>query len=204
MTANRALPAGRQAPPPDPRQAVLDRARRIFGFIPNLFLEMSTNPAVADAYLSAMKALKGGALTSAEQHVVMLAISSYNDCRYCTAAHRTIGRVLGVAQAELDRITSGEAPTGDRTRALVTAAWMVMDKHGWLDNGDLAELGGMGVDRDQLYEIISFVGLMTISNYINHIHGTELDEVLLAQASRPGPGERPRGETPIGIPGFPG
>ena len=187
----------------DERQAVLDHARRVFGFIPNLFMEMSSNPAVANVYLCAMKALGKGVLTPAEQHMVMLAISTYNDCHYCTAAHRTMGRVLGVAQAELDKIASGEVPTGERMRALVTASWMVMDKQGWLDNGDLAKLGTMGVDREQLYEITTYVGLMTISNYINHIHGTELDQALLAQATRPTPGAEPVGETPIGLPGLP-
>lgn len=43
------------------------------------------------------------------------------------------------------------------------------------DEDDLAELAEAGVDRRMLYEIIAFVGLKTLSNYVNHIAGTEVD-----------------------------
>lgn len=40
---------------------------------------------------------------------------------------------------------------------------------------DTAELREAGVDRQKLYEIITFVGLKSISHYVNHIAGTDVD-----------------------------
>ena len=168
-------------------ERVLEKANQVFGFIPNLFLEMSHNPAVAELMLRALQSLSKGVLTPAEQQVVMLAVSSWNECHYCTAAHRSVGKMMGVAQADLDRLDQKQLPADERLQAITTATWTVMEKKGWLDAGDLEHLGERGVGRAELYEIIAFVGVMTITTYINHIHGTELDDRWVRQATRPQP-----------------
>jgi AhpD family alkylhydroperoxidase len=171
-------------------ERVLEKANRQFGFIPNLMLEVSANPAVADALLEAWRSLAAGELDPGEQQVVMLAVSAWNDCHYCTAAHRAGGEMLGVARQDLERVDRRELPDDARLQALTRATWRVLEKKGWLDAGDLAELQAEGIDRAQLYEIIAFTGLMSITNYINHIHGTQLDERWVRYATRPA--EAPR------------
>ena len=51
------------------RAAILHRARRLFGFVPSLLVEMARSPAAANAYLSEMEALQHGALGSGIQVV---------------------------------------------------------------------------------------------------------------------------------------
>jgi alkylhydroperoxidase family enzyme len=51
-----------------------------------------------------------------------------------------------------------------------------LSKKGWLPQENLEALEDRGIDQQQLYEIIAIIGLQTISNYINHIAGTEVDE----------------------------
>lgn len=51
----------------------------------------------------------------------------------------------------------------------------MLDERGWLDETDLDELSGGGVDRQALYEIVAFVPLKTLTNYVNHIADTEVD-----------------------------
>ena len=165
-------------------ERVLEKANRQFGFIPNLMLEMSANPAVANALLEAWRSLSEGHLTPGEQQVVMLAVSAWNDCHYCTAAHRAGGEMLGVARQDLERVDRRELPTDERLQTLTGATWRVLEKQGWLDAGDLAEFQERGIDRPQLYEIIAFVGLMLVTNYVNHIHGTQLDERWVRYATR--------------------
>ena len=74
-----------------------------------------------------------------------------------------------------DRAGPGELPTDERLANLVDAIRLVMTERGWLDGEQLEMLEGRGVDRRQLYEIISIVTLKTISNYVNHIAHTEVD-----------------------------
>lgn len=146
-----------------------------FGFVPNLIREMARSPAVAQVYLRGQDAMAQASLSGPEQQIVQLAVAVYNECPYCRAAHRAGCRRAGVAQAEIDLVEKGSLPEDRRLRSLVSATWQVLDTRGWLGTSDLANLEAEGVDRAQLYEVVAFVGLKTISNYINHIAHTTID-----------------------------
>ncbi|NBB85419.1 MAG: carboxymuconolactone decarboxylase family protein [Bacteroidetes bacterium] len=156
---------------------VRQQAKQAFGFVPNLIDEMAAhNPAVAETYLASNGAIEaGGLLSPAEQQVVILAISGYNDCHYCTKAHAAAGKGAGLDEGTIRTLVEGGLPTDDRQRALVRATKRVLGKRGWLGDADLSELETKGVSRGELYEIITLIGIKTMSNYINHIAQTEVD-----------------------------
>ena len=157
-------------------QEVLDKARSAFGFVPNLIRELATHsPAVAEVYLSGNAAIADASLTAQEQQAVILAISSYNDCHYCTAAHTFVGKMVGLPEGEIEAIKAGGLPQDERLRDLVSATRRILGKRGWLNDADLAEFEALGIDRGQLYEIVALIGIKMISNYVNHIAYTEVD-----------------------------
>lgn len=166
----------------------LEYAKKLFGMVPNLVRDMAEhNPTVATLYLAGNEQLGQGKLSQKEQQAVIVAISAKNDCHYCTAAHRTLGKAAGIPQEELDRLDRLEPPEDQRLKSLALAAWRVMDERGFLGEQDLKELEGMNVSRGELYEIVAILGVKTISNYINHIARTEIDEPFRAQATRGAP-----------------
>jgi len=156
---------------------VRQQAKQAFGFLPNLIDEMAThNPAAAETYLASNGAIEaGGLLSAAEQQVVILTISGYNDCHYCTKAHAAAGKGAGLDDDTIRALVEGGLPTDDRQRALARAAKRVLSKRGWLGDADLSRLETEGVSRGELYEIITLIGIKTMSNYINHIAHTEVD-----------------------------
>jgi AhpD family alkylhydroperoxidase len=121
-------------------------------------------------------------LSPAEKQIVMLAVASFNDCHYCTAAHRTAGNAMGVPQAELEAIDDRRLPTDPRSRALVETAWTILSERGWVSDATLAHLG---VSRAEAFEIIALIALKTITNYVNHIQGTEIDAPSARRRSAP-------------------
>lgn len=160
----------------DRAEQARETAKQGFGFVPNLIDEMAThNPAVAQTYLAANGAIEGGVLSPAEQQVVILAISTYNDCHYCTKAHAAAGQQAGLSKGEIDTILEGGLPEHDRHRQLVRATRRIAGKRGWLSDDDLGEFENAGLGRDVLYEVVALIGIKTISNYINHIAHTEVD-----------------------------
>lgn len=164
------------------KDEALEQVKSAFGFVPNLMAGIvEQNPAVATAYLGASAGLEGGLLSAAEKQVVMLAVSAFNDCHYCSAAHRTAAKGMGAAQSELELIDEKQLPSDTRLKALVDATWAVMTERGWLGT---ARLEALSVSRPELYEIIAIIGLKTITNYINHIQLTEVDTAFKAQAKR--------------------
>ena len=156
-------------------EEVLQAVEEQFGFRPNLIEEMVRSPAAARVYLGGQGAMEDASLTGSEQQAVQLAVAAFNHCHYCTAAHAGLARQTGVDDDDVEAIREGGLPEDERIRTLVKATRLVLEKHGWLDAGDLEELEAAGVDRGQLYEIVALVGLKTISNYVNHIAGTEVD-----------------------------
>ena len=155
--------------------AVLHRARRLFGFVPSLLVEMARSPSAANAYLSAMEALRHGTLTEAEQHVVMLAVSAANESRYCMVAHSEFAQAAKVTTPDLDNVTAFEAPSDTRLKALTKVTWRLIEKRGRLDDSDMNEFEQIGIEQNQIYEIIAFIAVKTISNYIHHIALTQVE-----------------------------
>jgi len=157
-------------------EEILSQVEEQFGFRPNLIKQMVESPAVANVYLSGQQAMTEASLSQPEQQAVQLTVATLNQCHYCGAAHETLSKATGVSEDDVEAIKSGELPGDERLRTVVEATRRLLDKRGWLEQSELDEFERAGVDRAQVYEIIALIGLKTISNYINHIAGTEIDE----------------------------
>jgi AhpD family alkylhydroperoxidase len=169
---------------------VLEQVKATYGFVPNLMAVMAEhNPAVAQAYLAVSGALEGGALAATERQVVMLAVSAFNDCHYCTAVHRTVARSMGVDQATLDAVDALSAPADARLKTLVEATWTLLRERSRANSGPTGP-GSLSVS--ELFELSGVIGMKTISNTINRVVQTEIDEPFRAQATRTAAGRASR------------
>ena len=118
----------------DHAEQVQNAAEQAFGFVPNLIGEITKeNPAVGELYLKANGIIEeGGVLSPPEQQAVILAISSYNDCHYCTKAHAAAGQQAGLDPDTIETINEGGLPDDDRLKSLVRATRRILGKRGWL------------------------------------------------------------------------
>jgi alkylhydroperoxidase family enzyme len=118
-------------------------------------------------------------LSVPERQAVQLAIAVYNECPYCRAALNRGGLSESGHSGRGHRGgREGRSAGAPRLRSLVSAAWQVLDTRGWLGASELATLEGEGVDRSEVYEVVALIGLKTISNYINHMAHTPVDEAF--------------------------
>ncbi|UCE63684.1 MAG: carboxymuconolactone decarboxylase family protein [Nitrospirota bacterium] len=160
-----------------PVEDIFAQVQGLLGFVPNLYKEMSKAPSVLSVYHKGQESLSQGALTAKEQQVVQLTVAVYNDCRYCKAAHQWLGQKMGLSQDEIQEIRSRLSQQTDMQVAnLVRATKLILENRGWLDPEELTRLEQQGISRAKLYEIIAYIGLKTISTYINHIAETPIDE----------------------------
>jgi AhpD family alkylhydroperoxidase len=161
-------------------EEVRDLAKDFYGgFVPNQIKVLNEHsPAAARMYIATMDLVEQGELSDREREVVILAISRYNDCHYCTRTHAFLGREAGLSQETIEAVHRGGLPADVRLRALVQATRRLLDKRGWLDEEDLESLETEGIRRTELYEINTLIGLKIFSNYVNHIAQTEVDDVV--------------------------
>ena len=163
---------------PEGSRKLLERTLENTGFIPNLIGGMAVAPSLAEGYMKLAGIFAKSSFDATEQQIVLLAISRYNGCEYCMAAHSSIASMQNVPQGIIDAMRD-DAPIADgRLEALRQFATAVVDQRGWVEETMVKAFLDAGFTRQQVGEVILGVGLKTMSNYFNHIAETELDEAF--------------------------
>lgn len=83
---------------------IFDDIKRTFDlpFVPNLFRAMANHPAYLEASWNRFKVIMGpGKLDPKTKEFLALAVSTVNNCEYCTNAHTAGLRRMGVSTEEL-------------------------------------------------------------------------------------------------------
>ena len=161
---------------------VLETVKGKYGFIPNLLGNMAEAPATAKAYLALGELLAETSFSPTEQQVVMMAVSRINECEYCLGAHSAAALMQKVPADVVESIRNDEAIADPKLEALRRFTTQVVEQKGWLSEEDTGQFIAAGYDKQQILEVVLGAAMKTISNYTNHITGTELDEAFSAHA----------------------
>lgn len=161
---------------------ILGTAMKQVGFIPNMYANMVNVPAVLDTYLHGYAQFRSDSgLTPAEQEVVFLAISKVNSCTYCTAAHSMIAdKVSKVPAPVLDAIRACVAIPDTKLAALFDFVTAMTVSRGRPSNEAAQAFLAQGYTEKHMMNIVLAIAVKTLSNYSNHLFGTELDEKFAA------------------------
>jgi AhpD family alkylhydroperoxidase len=108
------LEAGRV---PANSRPLLDRVKKSFGFVPNLFAVFSNSPALLEGYLALNAAYEKASLTPVERQLVLLTASVANHCDYCTAAHSTVLKGMLDVPADIVAAVRANRPLPNRRHA---------------------------------------------------------------------------------------
>ncbi|MGK4475094.1 carboxymuconolactone decarboxylase family protein [Aeromonas molluscorum] len=144
------------------------------GMVPNLFSTLAHSPAVFKAYLAFAEALGQGRLDARQRELLALAIGQVNACQYCLSAHVLGAKKAGFSPEQIRDARLGEAEN-PLDQALITVAILVVRQRGVIDDTQLQEARVAGVDDELLIEVLGQVALNTLTNYSNHVAGTEID-----------------------------
>ena len=103
-------------PSPDAVEQVRELAKEFYGgFVPNQIKVLNEHsPAAARMYIATMDLVEQGELEDHEREAVILAVSRYNDCHYCTRTHAFLGRQAGLDQETIETIHRGGLPADAR------------------------------------------------------------------------------------------
>ncbi|MGC7298990.1 carboxymuconolactone decarboxylase family protein, partial [Mycobacteroides abscessus subsp. massiliense] len=90
-------------------ESALGTVGRQFGFVPNMFAMLASNPAVLDVVMSLQGSL-GRVLDAKTRHTIALAVSEANGCDYCLAVHSYVSAELGgMSSDDIDLARSGSS-----------------------------------------------------------------------------------------------
>ena len=164
---------------------LLATAEKTYGFVPNLLGVMAESPATIKAYMTIGKIFDESSFSATERQVVILAASRFNECDYCVAAHSVVAGMQKVPADVIDAIRDDQPIDDEKLEALRTFTTAVVEKRGWVSGDEIAAFLAAGYNKAQILEVIVGLSFKTLSNYVNHIAETPLDDAFAAQAWTP-------------------
>lgn len=158
---------------------LLNGAKEKYGFIPNLLGEFAEAPAVLEGYLTLDKIIRKTSFSPEEQQLVILAVSIENGCYYCSAIHSTILKnQLKTDEAIVNVVRNGDPVPDTKLNALVKYTQTAVKQRKHVSDEDIRVFLDAGYTKQNMLEINLIIALKTISNYTNHIAGTQLDDAF--------------------------
>jgi len=149
-----------------------------YGFLPNIYGVFAESPAVIKAYLALTNLLNAGSFSPAEQQLMLLTVSAINGCEYCVAAHTMVGKMAHLDDTVIEAVRTGVPIPEPRMAALHHFTKQLVEKRGWVESEEIDAFLAAGFNKAQVFEVALANSIKTLSNYINHMADTPLDEAM--------------------------
>jgi uncharacterized peroxidase-related enzyme len=170
---------------PENSRPILQNVKNAFGFIPNLMATFANNPSVLEGYLALDGVFEKGSFTPVERQLILLSASVENNCNYCTAAHSTIAKgFLHAAPETVSAIRISKPLADEKTNTLVNLTREIVRERGFVKQATVEAFLSAGYRKEQVMELLLGVALKTISNYLDHISPTPLDQAFEAEKAK--------------------
>jgi uncharacterized peroxidase-related enzyme len=167
---------------PEASLALLERAKSVFGAVPNLQAVMAESPLLLEGYQTLYDLSSRASFSAVERQVVFLAVSYENACEYCMAAHSFQALKRDAVPAEIVTALREKRPLRDpRLEALRGLAEQLTRERGRLDDDALEALRSAGFTKNQILEVILLIAVKVLSSYTNHLVHTPLDKPFASQ-----------------------
>lgn len=165
---------------PEGSKKTLEQTKESLGFVPNMYGVMGNSPALLNSYAAAYTSFREQTGFSAvEQEVVLLSVSYKNECNYCMAAHSMVAdKMSGVPAEVTEALRKGNEIPDAKLQALSVFTKAMVEKRGWPSEEDVSAFLDAGYEQNQIFDVITGIGVKIFSNYSNHVATTEVDDAF--------------------------
>jgi uncharacterized peroxidase-related enzyme len=164
---------------PDATKATLEKLKQQNGFIPNLFGIMANSPITLKVYSEMGKLFGETSFSALEKNIIWMTVSITNNCHYCVSIHSMVAAMHKVPDDVIDSIRTNTSINDPKLEALRKFTALMTAKRGWATEQEIADFLAAGYSKEQIQEVVVGIAQKTISNYINHIAKTQLDESVV-------------------------
>ena len=163
---------------PAASRPLLEESQQAFGMIPNLHAVMAAAPAVLEAYQRLNQLFQQTSFNAAELTVVWQTINVEHECHYCVPAHTAIAHMMQVDPAISEALREERPMPDEKLQVLHLTTLALVRKRGRLNEDELQRFQAAGYGQQQLLEIILGISQKVMSNYINHLAETPVDDAF--------------------------
>lgn len=163
---------------PAESKALLEQLEKSIGMIPNFHAVLAASPQALKAYMTLHQLVTESAFTAEEMTVVWQTINNEHDCHYCFPAHVAVAVGMNVDRSISDAIKNDTALPTDKLEALRTFTLQLVRNRGNVDQADVDTLKNAGFTDRSIADVLLVLAQKTMSNYLNHMADTPLDEAF--------------------------
>jgi len=164
---------------PEGSKPLLENSLKGFGMIPNLHGVMAEAPSVLEAYQQLHKLFQETSFNKDELTVIWQTINVEHECHYCVPAHTAVAHMMKVDAALTEALRNGEAMPTQKLQVLHDTTLAMVRNRGHLSEDEITAFYAVGYKQQQLLEIVLGLAQKVMSNYVNHIARTPVDEGFL-------------------------
>ncbi len=161
------------------RKDLLERITDTYGFVPNLLGAMVESPATARAYVAlGAEVASNTTLTVEERTVAWFAVIKANNCHYCLPAHtaQAVADKVDASVVEAARNTGKYASA--RLQTLHDFVHALVETRGRPGESSTSAFQDAGYSAEQALECVLIVAQKTLSNFVNALVDTPVDDVF--------------------------
>lgn len=151
-------------------QAIFDHMQKAFGKVPNLYASFAHNETALGDYLALQN--RKSTLSAKEREIINLVVSQVNGCKYCSAAHTAVGKMVGFSDEQVLEIRRVQVSFDPKYAALATFVKETAENKGRPSAQAYDALFEAGYNKANFIDILIVIGDKITSNYLHNI--TEL------------------------------
>ncbi|MBW7471872.1 carboxymuconolactone decarboxylase family protein [Marinobacter sp. M216] len=163
---------------PERAKPLLENSLKGFGMIPGLHAVMAEAPTVLEGYQKLHQLVLDSSFDNDETTVVWQTINVEHACHYCVPAHTGIAKSMKVSDDIINALRDETPLPSEKLEALRTFTLAVTRKRGEVNREDLDAFYQAGYEHRHVLEVILVLSQKVMSNYINHIAETPVDEAF--------------------------
>lgn len=177
---------------PTASKSLLEKSQKAFGRLPGLHKVLAESPQAYEGYQVLHQLFTETDFDADEMTVVWQTINVENECHYCVPAHTGIAKMMKVS-SDLSDALRNEAPLpSEKLEALRTFTLRMLRGRGNITDAQMKEFFNAGYSHRAVLDVILGLAQKTMSNYVNHVAETPVDDVFKPLAWT-------RGNTPLDV-----
>lgn len=163
---------------PQASKAILQGAQQQMGAIPGLLALMAESPQTLQGYNQLHQQFTQSSFDAEELTVVWQTINVEHECHYCVPAHTAIAHSMKVDANLTQALREGAPMPTAKLQALHDFTLSMVRTRGNVSDADLAAFYAAGYGHKQVLEVILGLSQKVISNYVNRVAITPVDEMF--------------------------
>ena len=163
---------------PDASKPLLEKSQKAFGRLPGLHKVLAESPQAYEAYQVLHKLFTETDFDADELTVVWQSINVEHACHYCVPAHTGIAKMMKVSNEITDALRNETALPSAKLEALRTFTIQMVRERGNATDTQIDTFFAAGYSHRAVLDVILGIAQKTMSNYINHVAVTPVDEVF--------------------------